>query len=429
MCSLVNPETRIPPDITRLTGISNEMVENAPKFYEIAKDIIEWTKDATFVAHNVRFDYGFVKAAFKELGYTYQRPTLCTVRLSRKAFKGLPSYSLGRLCETLDIKIKDRHRALGDAEATAILLGKILENEETSGSDWLKSESKKTSIPPLLNEEVLNAIPEGITGVYYFHDKNGYVIYIGKAIDIKKRLIQHFSLSTKGSVKSMQMKNEIADISYEATGDELVALLLESDEIKKHRPIYNVAQKKARSVPFYGIYNSYDENGYICFSIKKLKEGEQAMNTADSLSNARDILLKMVERFNLCQSKCDLHAMAGPCFHYHLHQCYGACVNKEDPLEYNERAMEAIRNYSFQMESFLVIGNGRHSTEKSVVCVEKGQYKGFGFIDTSFSEPNLKELRSCIKPYSHNRDIQQIICTYLKQGKNKMSYEAEAVEI
>lgn len=423
--TLINPECRIPPEIQRLTGITNEMVENAPKFYEVAKQIIEFTENAVFVAHNARFDYGFVKAAFREFGYIYQRKTLCTVRLSRSTFKGLPSYSLGRLCDSLDIHIKDRHRAQGDAEATAILLTRILERQNQSEENWLSEESKKTSIPPMLNESVLEAIPEGITGVYYFHDKNGYVIYVGKALDIKKRLLQHFSFSSKGSKKSIQMKNEIADISYVATGDELIALLLESDEIKKLKPLFNVSQKKARAIPYYGIFSAYDTHGYIQFSVQKIKDGDEPLNTADNLSGARAILNRMVERHNLCQSKCDLHQMQGPCFHFHLHKCLGACLGQEDPEKYNERAVEAIKNYSFQQESFLILGKGRENIERSVICIERGQYKGFGYVDLSVGEPDLAALRYSVKSFSHNRDIQQILCTFLKKEHKKVSYRVE----
>lgn len=288
----------------------------------------------------------------------------------------------------------------------------------------MADESKKTSIPPLLKESTLEAIPEGLTGVYYFHNSDGHVIYVGKALDIKKRLLQHFMLSTKDSRKSLQMKTEIADISYEVTGDELVALLLESDEIKKIKPIYNVSQKKARAVPFYGIFNQYDQHGYIQFSIRKLKEGDEPLSTADSMSAAKDILHRMVEHHQLCQSKCDLHQMPGPCFHFHLHKCLGACTGSEAPELYNERAIEAIKRYSFHLESFFIIGKGRAIEERSIICIEKGQYKGFGYTDISISEPEPNELREQIKRYPHNRDIQQILCTYLKRSHKKLSYEA-----
>lgn len=415
--TLINPEIRIPLEISRLTGITDDMVRHAPKFYEVAKEVVELTKDAVFVAHNVRFDYGFIKNAFRDLGYVYSRKTLCTVRLSRKTFKGLPSYSLGNLCESLDIRIKDRHRALGDAEATAILLSRIIERQGIDEKDWLAAEMVKTVIPPLLPEPVLHSIPDNITGVYYFYNQHGYVIYVGKAVDIKKRLMQHFAFTGKDSPKAIRMKAEIADIRYRETGNELLALLLESDEIKRIKPIYNVMQKKARPVPFFGIFTQYDALGYINFSIRKLKDGDEPMSTADNVHSARELLQMMVERYQLCLSKCDLHNMPGPCFNFHLHKCLGACTQSEDAETYNARAREAISRHSFQTESFFILGKGRHAAEQSVVCIERGQYKGFGYIEKSDRTPDHDELRKAIQPYPHNRDIQQILQTYLR-GKH-----------
>lgn len=421
--TLVNPECRIPVEISRLTGITDDMVKNAPPFYMIAKEVIEITQDAVFVAHNVRFDYGFIKSAFRELGYMYQRKTLCTVRLSRKTFRGLPSYSLGRLCESLDIRIKDRHRATGDAEATAILLSRIIERNGVDEKDWIAEESGKTSLPPLLDEASYKAIPEGACGVYYFLNRDGHIIYVGKAIDIKKRMTQHFAINGKESAKAIQMKQEIAGIRYELTGNELVALLLESDEIKRLRPIYNVMQKRSRPVPFFGIFADYDEFGYINFSVRKLKDGDTPMSTADNMHSAKELLQMMVERYKLCLSKCGLQKIQGPCFNYQLHQCEGACVQKEDAETYNVKAMEAINRHSFQKESFFILGKGRDPKEKSVVCVEKGQYKGFGFLIHESEHSDLNVLRSCIQPYPHNRDIQQILCTYLRANHKKVVYE------
>lgn len=421
--TLINPEMRIPLEITRLTGISDDMVKSAPKFYEVAKDIVELTNDAVFVAHNVRFDYGFIKNAFRDLGYVYSRKTLCTVRMSRKTFKGLPSYSLGNLCESLDIRIKDRHRALGDAEATAILLSRIIERQGIGESDWLAAEMVKTVIPPLLPEPVLHSIPDNITGVYYFYNQHGYVIYVGKALDVKKRLMQHFAFTGKDSPKAIRMKAEIADIRYQETGNELLALLLESDEIKRIKPIYNVMQKKARPVPFFGIFSQYDAHGFVTFSIRKLKEGDEPMSTADNVHSARELLQMMVERYQLCLSKCDLHNMPGPCFNFHLHKCLGACTGSESAETYNQRAMEAIRKHSFQQESFFILGKGRHENEQSVVCVERGQYKGFGYIDKTKEMPEHEQMRKAITPYPHNRDIQQILQTYLRGKHARIDFQ------
>lgn len=421
--SLINPECNIPTEITRLTGITNEMVRNAPPFYKVAKEIIEITNEAVFVAHNVRFDYSFIKNQFRELGYLYQRKTLCTVRLSRSTFRGLPSYSLGNLCESLDIRIKDRHRALGDAEATAVLLSRIIERQGIPKKDWIASETGKTVFPPLLNESVVHEIPDQTTGVYYFLNQHGHVIYVGKAIDIRKRMMQHFAINGKESPKAIQMKAEIAGLRYTVTGNELIALLLESDEIKKLRPIYNVQQKRSKAVPFFGIFNEYDQNGYINFSIRKLKEGDEPMNTADSVHSAREVLQSMVERYELCQSKCNLHNMPGPCFNYQLHKCNGACVGAEGALNYNERALQAIKRHSFHLENFFVTGKGRNESERSVVMIENGQYKGFGYMSSDLSQSDVFAMKAAVQAYPHNRDIQQILCAYLRGKHERIDFD------
>jgi len=426
--SLINPECSIPYNITMLTGISNDMVRDAPKFYEVAKSIHELLHNKVFVAHNVRFDYGFVKAAFKDLGANYASQTLCTVRLSRKTFPGYPSYSLGKICAHLDIEIKNRHRALGDAEATAILFDKILkQNNHNIEGEWLASEQKLTSLPPLLDKTVFENIPERKTGVYYFHDQFGNVIYVGKGNDIKKRITQHFSLNIKGSRRSILLKAEIADISYEETGSELIALLLESDEIKKIKPTYNITQKRIKAVPFYGIYESVDKQGYINLQVSRIKEDEEPLNTSDTMEKAKELLYKQIAKFELCLSKCDLHKTGGPCFHWHIQKCKGACGQIESTEAYNQRATKAIESFSFQNESFFLVSKGRHEDEIAIVCIENGRYRGFGYLDTSFGQPSLDDMRSCIKKYPHNRDIQNILCGVVGKVK-KVGYLSEATQ-
>ncbi len=424
--SLVNPKCPIPYFITQATGINDEMVRGAPPFHEIAKEVLELTEGTVFVAHNVRFDYGFIKAAFKDLGYIYHRKTLCTVRLSRNTFKGLASYSLGNLCDSLNIQIKNRHRALGDAEATAILFGKIIENNTTTLTpDWLPSEIRSSNLPPLLDESVLEKVPSRVTGVYYFHNKKGDVIYVGKSKDIKKRILQHFSAA--GSRKVLHLQHEIADISFEITGSELIALLLESDEIKRLKPIYNVAQKRTRAVPFFGIYQASDTEGYVNLHIEKLKEGVEPLMTADSIFSAKNVFYKLIAEYKLCLSKCGLHNLGGPCFDYQLHKCLGACLEKESPAEYNSRVMAAIESVSFKNESFFVLDSGREKSEKSFVRIENGQYKGFGFIDISFGEPKPENMQHNLKKYSHNKDIQQILCEFMKQERVKIPDKDQSV--
>ncbi len=414
--TLINPGRSIPYEIQRLTGITDEMVRDAPSFYEVARKVVELTEGAVFVAHNVRFDFSFLKSAFKDLGYNYQRKTLCTVRLSRNAFPGHRSYSLGNICQDLGIPIKARHRAMGDAEATAELFDRILRKENPPESeDWLTNEIKSQTLPPRITRAQVIALPEE-TGVYYFYDEAGQVMYVGKSVNIRKRVIQHFAMDYK-SRKSIEFKNNIADIGYELTGSELVALLFESDEIKRLKPRFNTVQKRSRAVPFYGIFAESDKNGYLTLHTERLLPGMEPLTTVDNLDKAQQFMYRKIDQFKLCLQKCGLHKTGGPCFNYHIHQCNGACVGIEDPAAYNERVQAAVESFSFQNESFFILGKGKRDDERSVVCIERGQYVGFGYIEPEFLPLNQQNLRACIKSYPHNRDIQRIICGYLRTNK------------
>lgn len=424
-CSLINPECFIPYYISKLTGITDDMVHDAPKFHEIAKKIVQLTQGCVFVAHNVNFDYGFVKAAFKSLGYDYNRKTLCTVKLSRKTFLGLLSYSLGNLCDSLGIGNNARHRALGDCQATAIVFDKILLiRPDLLSEENLKAEIKKNAIPVELNEDILKNIPEKITGVYYFHNTQGTVIYVGKSVDIKKRILQHFATSAKGNRRSLQLRAEVADITFENTGSELVALLLESDEIKKIKPKYNIDQKKSKAIPYYGIYSKVDNLEYINLYIDRWTDEAEPIFAADSRAETADFLHFIIKKHTLCLSKCDVHKTGGACFNQQISTCNGACINTETAQSYNVRVQQALQAFAFQSKSFFMVCNGRNAYEKAVICIEKGQYKGFGYADATF-QLSVADMRSIIKTYSHNQDIQKIIRRFESKNITKITFQPE----
>lgn len=397
--TLLNPEQPIPYMITRITGISNEMVADAPRFCEVARKIVEMTEGATFVGHNASFDYNFIRHEFKRLGYNYKRPTICTVKMSRALLPGKQSYSLGKLCQELGIMIENRHRAAGDALATTRLLELLLQ------TDRLAIEKQSgLGIPDMVKE-----VPEE-TGVYYLHDAEGKTIYIGKSNNMYERLVQHFR--NNETVKAVEMRSRIASISYEITGSELLALLLESDEIKKHKPLYNRAQR--RSVYGYALFESMDENGYHRLSIGRNVNNHQPITSFTTHEHARKYLYEMVEKFELCQKLCGLYETDGACFHYGIKQCRGACIGKEAPESYNRRVEAAIKLSGFVHTDFYAVEMGRHAEELAVVKVSDGRYVGFGYTDTAFSDP--ASLEACIKPYHDNRDTRQIIRNYLKKN-------------
>ncbi|UCH13969.1 MAG: GIY-YIG nuclease family protein [Bacteroidales bacterium] len=254
--TLINPERDIPYYITALTGITNEMVADAPRFYEVARKIVELTDQKTFVAHNSSFDYNFIRNEFKSLGYKFQREQLCTVKLSRKLIPGLRSYSLGTICNELDIEIHDRHRAAGDAMATARLFDILIDLNNTNGLELFSIEGiLKNELHPLMDPDLIRNLPED-AGLYYFYNDKQELIYIGKSKNIKSRVITH--INNNSSKRAIRMRQEIADISYELTGSELIALLKESEEIRNKKPLYNRNQRRALFQ--YGPYQEKDEN-------------------------------------------------------------------------------------------------------------------------------------------------------------------------
>jgi len=237
--SLVNPEKEIQPFVVNLTGINSKMLRNAPKFYEIAKRIVEITKDCTLVAHNAKFDYRILRNEFKRLGYDFEVPTLCTVELSKKLIPDLESYSLGKLCRNIGIPVTDRHRANGDALATIKLLEILLQKdtEKIIVKSTVKTGNKRDLSKKFLT--ILEPLPPK-TGVFYFHKYNGDILYIGKGKNIKKVVNQVFLRTSK---KTRSLLKETVSVSYDITGSELIALLKYQEEIKSHQPKYNKKNK------------------------------------------------------------------------------------------------------------------------------------------------------------------------------------------
>ncbi|MCC7303752.1 MAG: GIY-YIG nuclease family protein [Bacteroidia bacterium] len=406
--SLINPEQHLPPYITKLTGITDEMLEDAPRFYEVAKEIMLFTRDSIFVAHNVGFDYGFVREEFKSLGADFSRPKLCTVRMSRKIFPGHASYSLGNLCNALGIEIHGRHRAKGDAEATVKLFERLLENDaEGFIAKAVKRHSREATLPPNLPTEVFEKIPED-TGVYYFHDAKGKVIYVGKAIDIRKRVLSHFT----DKKKRLSFLDQIHDITWTITGGELIALLLESDEIKKLFPIYNQAQK--RTGGSFGLFHYEDKAGIQRLHLGRKQNTLKPVAAFKSFESGRSYVMEMVRANNLCPKCCGLQKTPGPCFDFQIKKCKGVCAGKEEIAEYNQRVAHALDHLLEELGDRILIDKGRRPEEKAIVVVEKGVYKGFGYVDRDTPISTLEEASAYIRPYPDNADIRKILRNWIE---------------
>ncbi|NHN27815.1 GIY-YIG nuclease family protein [Flavobacterium jejuense] len=409
--SLVNPEKPIQPFVVKLTGINNAMLRSAPKFYEVAKRIIEITEGCIIVAHNASFDYRILSTEFRRLGYTFKKPTLCTVELSKKLIPEQPSYSLGKLVRSLGIPIADRHRASGDAMATVKLFKLLLSKD--SGKEivksYIKTEIKAGMSPKLL--DIVESVPSK-TGIYYIHNEKGDLIYIGKSKNIKKRVNQHF---TGTNQKSKKIQRDVYTVTYEETGSELIALLKESEEIKINKPIYNRAQRK--TLFNWALYAEKNEKGYLSLKVQKADGRKKEITSFTSALEGKNTLFKITEKYNLCQKINGLYDTKKSCFQYDIKQCYGACIDKENPEEYNKRINQFIDENTFANNNMIVIDRGRTHDERSAILIENGIYKGYCFYDLNYQITNLDILKKIIIPMQNNRDTKNIIQGYLRKHK------------
>ncbi len=406
--TLINPGCHISGFYSNLSGITNEMVADAPQFHQVAKKIVELTEGNIFVAHNVGFDYGFIKEEFAFLGYQFRREKLCTVRLSRKLLPKRISYSLGHLCASLNIPIVNRHRALGDAEATAILFDLLMRIKAQD------PQYRKMGVDELMarrvdkiKEYVLKKLPEAC-GVYYFLDKEGKIIYIGKSTNMYNRAISHFNNPEK---KSRKMQNELYNVEHVLTGSELIALLFEAEEIKKNKPFFNRARKA--SIFSHSIDWVEDKEGILNLKIVPYEESVNSLQAFTTHIAATERLNDWIDEHALCLRYCGL-TDDEICFNHQIKKCNGICSGAEMPTEYNKRVQKLIDEYTFGNKNFLVVDKGRTPGEQSLILIENGHYAGYGYFDGATQMNNPQELKELIKHTTYYADHDDLVRGYLK---------------
>ncbi|GAA4810976.1 exonuclease domain-containing protein [Litoribaculum gwangyangense] len=413
--SLVNPERLIPSYITALTGIDDFMVAKAPVFSEISDSILSITKDAIFIAHSVNFDYNVIRNEFKSIGVNFYRKKLCTVRLSKKLLPGFNSYSLGKLCDKLDIPIVARHRARGDAEAT-VMLFKLLLNQpkaQEAIQSFFKKDSKETTLPPHLKQESFEKLPNA-TGVYYFKDKKGKIIYIGKAKDIKKRVLSHFYNKTE---KELNLTRETAELDFELSGSETIALLMEDAAIKHHFPKYNEAAKRVPKV--YVLFSYEDRNGVIHLAYNNQKSNPKAIQTLHSIQECRFYLEFLCKQFQVCPKYCHLQENVIHCSHYSIQTCKGVCKKTESKTLYNNRVNKAIKFLQKHSKDVILKQPGRNKNEEAFIMIKSSIYRGYGFIDKNEQINSSEDLEPFLISQKDNADIQRILKKTLLQNQFK----------
>ncbi|GIV37007.1 MAG: exonuclease [Cyclobacteriaceae bacterium] len=376
--TLVNPGRKIPSFITGLTGITTSMVEDAPAFEEVAEDILRLLEGRIFVAHNAHFDYSFLKKEFEAAGISWQSKKLCTVRLSRRLVPGLRSYSLGSLAEALGIPVHNRHRAGGDAEATAHIFTRLLQRDKEGYiQQLLKRNSGETILPPNLPRWEFDRLPAA-PGIYFFHDSRNRIIYVGKAHHIKKRVAGHFTGVSRQWSQS-RIRNEIHHITFETTGCELVALIREAEEIRKNWPKYNRAQKYR--VEEWGIFVYEDRNGYLRLVIGMVGRHTSPVMCFATRGDAWNFLWQKVQQYELCMRLGGLQEGVHTCSEAETGFCRGACAGRETPRAYNKRVQNMLKSLDEAARHTIILaGKGRTSAEQAVVMIENGRQVYYGFL-------------------------------------------------
>jgi len=414
--TLINPCQPIPRYIQAFTGINDTMVANAPKFEDVAERVHQLLNDKIFIAHNVNFDYSFVKAQLNDCGFDLNSRKLCTVRLSRKIFPGFSSYSLGNLCHSLGININHRHRAGGDTEATVKVFRLLLENDkEQHIQKSLQRNSKEQSLPPNVPKEHFDRLPYS-PGVYYFHNEKGKIIYVGKATNLRYRVNSHFSNNSESRQKQNFLRHTYA-ITFQPCATELMACILESTEIKKIWPIFNSSQKRWEDV--YGIYTYEDQNGYMRLAIEKNKKQLTPAHTFHYLVDGHAVLRKLIREYNLCPKLCFMQRDNEKCEGIKEKYCHGACESKEEAADYNNRVKEAIESLQTQ-PSFAIIEKGLNSDDRSCILVSQGKFFGMGYLpaDVQITEPEI--LKDHLTPFKENLYIRNLVTGYAARFPHKV---------
>ena len=395
--SLMNPLVPIPAYVASLTGISNSMVASAPLFKDLALNIFTLLQGRIFVAHNVNFDYSFIRYHLQQAGYDWNARKLCTLRLSRKAFPGLPKYGLGSLCRSLDIPVYDRHRAGGDVDATSILFEMIIaKGGDKMIKEFLKKEASEQILPPNVPKEQIKALPL-TPGVYYFHDAKGTVIYVGKAKCVKKRVLSHFTGMDTGK-KRQAFLREIHNITYKDCPTELTAAILESVEIKRLWPAYNQSQKHAEQL--LGIYMYEDAKGYHRLVIDKKRKLMEPLLSFNVMSDAHRHLWKLVREFGLNAVYC------------YLDRSVKEVILDETPEVYNARVQAAIDQMQTEKSTYAIMESSMICNDVSCILVEKGRFVGMGLIPDKVDPFRIDHIKDHMIAYPENEVLKNMIRSY-----------------
>lgn len=398
--SLINPQQKIPAFISALTGITQHMVVDAPTFDQLADKIYNLLQGRIFVAHNVNFDYSFVRHFLLQHGFDLQCKKLCTVRYARKVRPGLVSYSLGKLCRQLNIEIQDRHRAYGDATATVALLKLLLESdlEKKHFAEMVKGRNPDQYLPLHVPREQLDNLPY-CPGVYYFRNKHKKIIYVGKAVNLKYRVRSHFS-NNSIEKRKQEMIREVYFIEYKVCASELMALILEAIEIKRLWPYFNRSQKRFEQT--FGLYTMEDQNGLIRLVIEKKRKHLPALYSFYRTEEGYDIVRKAAIEAGIEEQR--VFALAP-----------SPKLNSIEKEDHNFKMKQALNSIDKSLPTFAIIQQGEDEKGrplKIAYLIEKGKFYGMGYIKEDININSKEELLPHLTHFHDHEFIRSILMNY-----------------
>jgi DNA polymerase-3 subunit epsilon len=409
---LVHPQMRIPLFIEQMTGISNEMVAQAPRFDDIADQVEQLLQGRLFIAHNARFDYSFLKNEFKRLGKSFQPSVLCTVKLSRALFPQYHRHNLDSLIERHQLTVTDRHRALADAQAIHQFWQRVSDqfDHDTLASTMQKL-VKRSSLPSQIDPSVIHELPES-PGVYLFYGENDLPLYIGKSVNIRQRVLSHFSADHRHN-KEMTLSQQLLRIDWIETGGELGALLTEAKLIKQLLPVHNQRLRRKNALCAWQLQSQGEHLLPKLVWADALDFGSQdnLYGLYHSLRDAQKALRNLAEQHQLCLSVLGLEKTAKdkPCFAYQLKRCHGACVGQEQPMQHTARLLIAM--HKLKMASWPYPGAIGIREGDDLHVIDHWCYLG-----TALSDEEIDELLKQGRP-AFDRDTYMTLQKALKKSQ------------
>jgi DNA polymerase III subunit epsilon len=425
--TVLDPERSIHASILSLTGIREDEIASAPTFNDISARVTELLSGAFFVAHNARFDYAFIKSEFTRLGQSFSAKRLCTVELSRTLFPQYKRHDLSTLIDRFDFTCKQRHRAFDDAQVLVDFLEhceSVYKQEHIEQA--IERVLKRVRVPLAVPQGIIESLPES-PGVYTFYGEDGEILYIGKSINIKKRVQSHFG--NDGSSKQLRLMQEVRDIDAITTAGELGALLLESHRIKKEQPLYNRMSRRAKKLV---VIREYDEDGYKrtvleTYQSEDLTASEKILGVFRSMSQAKKALDLISQEYKLCPRLLGLEKGSGPCFYSQIGRCGGACKGSEESSFYNDRFNKGfkkrrIRAWPFAGPILITESKADSPGTGHVFMIDEWRLIGSFSYDEAGYQPFLEE--SFVFDHDSYKILVQYLRTHKKSVRQLTSFEA-----